>query len=45
MRAGEAPKEVDIAIGNVELLLLEFKGKGVGGAWGGARVVAGKAKP
>ena len=42
MREGEAPREIDIAIGDVECLLLEFKGKGVRGAWAGARVVAGE---
>lgn len=42
MSAGEPPKDIDIPIGNVECLLLEFKGKGVRGAWAGARVVAGE---
>jgi alpha-galactosidase len=39
MKAGDAPKEIDIDISEVDCLMLTFEGKNVLGNWANARVV------
>jgi alpha-galactosidase len=42
MKPGDAPKTIDIAITQVECLLLEFKGNNTRGCWASARVSTGR---